>query len=104
MLAMTNSDKFVAIAPIYGSAIVWYAEALKDIPVFMWYGDCDEIVPISESVTILSKINKYGGNAKLKILYEVGHNVLDYAFNGDELSNWLLSHKNDNKRRINSLL
>lgn len=96
MLAMANPDKFAAIAPICGSGIVWYAEALKEIPVFMWHGDCDEIVPISESVTMLSKINKCGGNAQLKILYGVGHNAWDYAFDGDELSDWLLSHKKNN--------
>lgn len=92
LFAMANPDKFAAIAPICGSGIVWYAEALQNIPVYMYHGDCDDIVPISESVTMLTKINKRGGNAQLKILYGVGHNAWDYAYEGDELVNWLLSH------------
>ena len=55
--------------------------------------DCDDVVPISESITMLSEINKRGGNAQLKICYGVYHNAWDYAYEGDELTNWLLSHK-----------
>ena len=93
MFAMANPEKFAAIAPICGSGIVWYAGALQNVPVYMYHGDCDDVVPISESITMLSEINKRGGNAQLKICYGVYHNAWDYAYEGDELTNWLLSHK-----------
>lgn len=93
MLAMAAPERFAAIAPVCGSGIVWYGEALRDIPVMMYHGDCDDIVPIYESVTMLSRIQKRGGSAELKILYGVGHNAWDVAYDGDELVQWLLSHK-----------
>ena len=37
-------------------------------------------------------INKNGGDAQLKICYGVRHNAWDYAYKGDELYTWLLSH------------
>lgn len=95
MLAMAAPERFAAIAPICGSGIVWNAHILKDIPVYMWHGDCDDVVPIQESITMLTKIHKYGGNAKLKICYGVGHNAWDIAYKDDELVDWFLSHKKE---------
>lgn len=93
MLAMADPKRFAAIAPICGSGIIWNAGILKDIPIYMYHGDCDEIVPINESVNMLKAIDKVGGNAELKICYGIAHNAWDIAYNGDELQNWLLSHK-----------
>ena len=96
MLAMAAPERFAAIAPVCGSGIYWYGGVLVDIPVYMYHGDSDDIVPIHESISMLNSINKRGGNAKLKICYGVGHNAWDIAYAGDELAEWLLSHKKTN--------
>lgn len=93
MLAMAEPERFAAIAPICGSGIYWYGEVLINTPVYMYHGDCDEIVPITESVNMLNSINKRGGNAQLKICYGVGHNAWDIAYDGDELMNWMLAQR-----------
>jgi len=90
MLAMAAPHKFAAIAPICGSGIYWNAVSIKDIPVFMYHGDCDEVVPITESVNMLNAINKNGGDAQLKICYGVGHNAWDYAYADETLIQWML--------------
>ena len=95
MLAMAAPEKFAAIAPVCGSGIYWFGEALRDIPVMMYHGDLDDIVPIEESVTMLRAIHKRGGNAQLKILYGVTHRAWEAAYAGDELQNWLLSHRKE---------
>ena len=59
----------------------------------VYHGDCDEIVPIQNSIEMISSVNKRGGNAKIKVLYGVRHNAWDDAYAGDELYTWLLSHK-----------
>jgi predicted peptidase len=93
MLAMADPSRFTAIAPVCGSGIVWYGFSLKGVPTYMYHGDLDDIVPIEESITMLKKINGWGGNAQLKICNGVKHNAWDIAYAGDELVNWLLSHK-----------
>lgn len=93
MLAMADPDRFAAVAPICGSGICWYGEQFRDLPVMMYHGDCDDVVPISESVTMLRAIHKRGGTAELRILNGVGHNAWDAAYAGDELINWFMSHK-----------
>jgi predicted peptidase len=93
MLAMAASDRFAAIAPICGSGIYWYGEALVKTPVMVYHGDCDDIVPIYDSVEMVKSVNRRGGNAQIKILYGVGHHAWEEAYRGDELYTWLLSHK-----------
>jgi predicted peptidase len=93
MLAMADSERFAAIAPICGSGIYWYGEALVKTPVMVYHGDCDDIVPIYDSVEMVKSVNRRGGNAQIKILYGVGHNAWEEAYRGDELYTWLLSHK-----------
>lgn len=93
MLAMAQPERFAAIAPICGSGICWNGGIIKHIPVMMYHGDLDEIVPISESVTMLKAISKNGGTAELKICYGYGHNAWDVAYAGDELMNWFFKHK-----------
>ena len=95
MLAMADPKRFAAIAPICGSGICWYAGSLKDVPIYMFHGDCDKVIPISESVTMLRCVNLSGGNAKLEILNGVEHNAWDYAYSDSKLEEWLLSHTND---------
>ena len=98
MLAMAAPDRFAAIAPVCGSGICWYGVILKNMPVMIYHGDCDEIVPIHESVTMLKSIHKHSGNAQLRICYGVGHNAWDIAYEGDELMNWLFQHTRNNKK------
>ena len=91
MLAMACPEKFAALAPVCGSGIYWYGEAVRDIPIMMYHGDCDTIVPITESINMLNEVNKRGGNAQLKICYGVEHDAWNNAYGDDELLNWMLA-------------
>lgn len=91
---MANPDKFAAIAPVCGRSYTWAGcKTITHVPIMMYHGNCDEIVPISDSMKMLSSINEKGGHAELKICYGYKHNSWDVAYAGDELWKWLLSHK-----------
>ena len=93
MLAMAAHERFAAIAPICGSGIYWYGGVLTKTPIMVYHGDCDEIVPIQDSIEMIKSVNQRGGNAQIKILYGVKHNAWDAAYAGDQLYTWLLSHR-----------
>ncbi len=97
MLAMADPERFAAIAPVCGSGICWYGWTLAKIPTLIYHGDCDETVPLKESITMLKEINGNGGNARLKICYGVGHEAWETAYDGDELYTWMLSQKKERK-------
>ena len=90
MLAMAAPERFAALAPVCGSGIVWNAGIISKMPIFMYHGDCDPVVPVTESVNMLRAINQKGGNARLKICYSVGHEAWDHAYTDDALITWLM--------------
>lgn len=93
MLAMADPDRFACIAPVCGSGIPWNAGALRNIPTRMYHGDCDDIVPISSSVEMLTRIHKQNGQAQLKICYGVGHNAWDVAYTDNTLIDWMMAQR-----------
>lgn len=93
MLAMAAPEKFAALVPVCGSGIYWYGCSMTHVPIYMFHGDCDDIVPMNESVNMLFAVNSAGGNAKLEIYHGVGHNVYDYAYADDKMVNWMLEQK-----------
>jgi len=97
MLALAEPERFAAIAPVCGTGVCWYGEKLKDTPVCIYHGDCDELVPLHESVSMIKSIHQHGGNAELHICYGVAHNAWDVAYEGDELMNWMLGHTRKKK-------
>ena len=92
MLAMACPEKFAAIAPVCGSGIYWNPSPLKKIPIYAVHGDCDPIVPIDESIHMVSAVNRVGGNAEIKICYGRGHDTWTEAYSDDELWIWMLKH------------
>ncbi|MBQ7346537.1 MAG: alpha/beta fold hydrolase [Clostridia bacterium] len=93
MLAMAAPERFAALVPVCGSGIYWCGGALTEIPIYIYHGDCDEVVPIGNSIEMLTSVNKRGGHAQIKILYGVKHNAWDAAYSDDELLSWLLQQK-----------
>ena len=95
-LAMTDPDRFAAVAPICAPGFPWNAVCLKNLPIFMYHGEFDDVVPVENSREMLEAVKKHGGDATL-IVCPVGHNAWDVAYDGDELYKWLLSHKKEQK-------
>lgn len=91
MLAMADPERFAAIAPVCGTGIYWNARVLTKVPIYMYHGDCDTVVPIEESINMYKAVNSLGGNAKLQICYGVAHPSWDNAYESDELWQWMLS-------------
>ena len=76
-----------------GSGICWYGGSIKHLPTKIYHGDLDEVVPITESITMLKALHKNGGHAELKICYGVGHNAWETAYTDPDLIDWMLAQK-----------
>ena len=95
--SLASPQKFAAILPVCGTGVYWYGEALRDVPVWAWHGDVDSVVPVQESVNMVSAVNKRGGCAKITILPGIDHDSWVQAYEGDGWYRWLLSHKKANQ-------
>ena len=94
-LGATLHDEFAAIVPICGGGNVWNARLLTEMPVWAFHGGKDPVVPVEFSENMVDQINKLGGNAKLTIYPEAGHNSWDEAYNDEQLWQWLFEQKKE---------
>lgn len=92
-LVIQNPKKFAAAVVVCGGGPVAYAPRCKEVPFWFFHGDSDKLVPTEESHRLSAAINKAGGNAKLTIYPNTGHNSWDQAFADDELYRWLFAQQ-----------
>ncbi len=91
-LAMSMPEYFAAVVPICGGGMYWNAALLKNLPIWAFHGEVDDCVLPRESEIMVQETNRYGGNAKLTIYPDTGHNAWDATYTNPEVFEWLLSH------------
>lgn len=92
-LAMSIPQYFAALAPVCGGGMYWNAKRLKDIPVWAFHGALDKTVLPEESLHMVSKINGFGGNAKLTVYPKNAHDAWTDTYSDPALYTWLLAQK-----------
>lgn len=97
-IASQHPDKFAAVVPICGGVrgddLKPVAEKLKDVPMWIFHGDADPVVPVALSRNMVEAIKAAGG-AKVKYTEYpgVGHNSWDKAYSEKEMTDWLFAQK-----------
>ena len=66
---------------------------LKDLPIWLFHGDKDEVIPLENSQSIYKVLKPVNKNIKLTVYKGVDHNSWDRAYDDNELYKWMLSHK-----------
>lgn len=99
-LAMSMPEYFAAIVPICGGGMYWNAGRLVNVPVWAFHGGKDSVVLPRESEKMVEAVNANGGNAKLTIFAENGHNAWDDTYSNYNVFEWLLSNENNNTNEI----
>ena len=97
-LAMTKPDMFAALVPVCGGGMYWNAERLKNMPVWACHGALDDVVYPEESIKMVYRINKSGGNAKITVFEKADHNAWDPTYALDEMWSWMFLQVNDLRR------
>lgn len=92
-MAMTHPEWFAAIVPICGGGMYWNAERLKNMGVWAFHGEVDDVVFPEESKKMVDYVNKKGGNARLTICEGVCHTSWLNAYRSRELFDWLFAQR-----------
>lgn len=87
--ACAYPNLFAGIAPVCGGGMSWRVDRIKHLPIKVFHGDKDNVVPISYSYNMVDALINLGNNVEFTIYHNVGHNSWDYAYTSD-LLNWLL--------------
>ena len=92
-LAAQTPQSFAAVVPICGRGFPELATQLTQIPVWAFHGENDTVVPVHESENMVTAINVAGGNARLTIYPNAGHDSWTQAYSDPMLYAWLLAQQ-----------
>jgi len=105
-LGLKNSDRFAAIAPICGGGTILdillprpgKLAALKRLPVWVFHGAKDSIVPLRESENMVEALKKEGNpNVKFTVYPEADHDSWTETYNNQKLYDWFLQQSRGKK-------
>lgn len=114
MLAARHADMFRCAAPVCGyvdrrfdeegkrlsespatsedASVKVVAAALKDMPVWLFHGELDNVVPPEESEALDQALVKVGAKVRYSALPDANHNAWDPAYSDAKLREWFEEH------------
>jgi predicted peptidase len=93
-MAVQYPEKFAALAVVCGMTPVPYAAWIdKNMPIWVFHGEEDESIPISESETMVNRLKEMGHDVKFTRYPGVGHDSWVKAYTTEELYEWFVQQK-----------
>lgn len=85
-------NKFAAAAPVCGGGNTAIAKHyMKDIPIWVFHGGKDNVVPLRKSEEMVDALKKCGNKkVKFTVYHEAGHDSWTETYNNPELYEWFL--------------
>ncbi|WP_027366481.1 prolyl oligopeptidase family serine peptidase [Desulfocurvibacter africanus] len=97
-LGTERPERFAAVVPIcgYGPEALGFPErvcALRQVPVWAFHGAKDTVVPAEESCKLVDALRLCGGDVRLTIYPDVGHDSWTQTYDDPELYDWMLAQR-----------
>ena len=97
-LGSEHPERFAAVVPVCGGfdALLGYPErvcGLRDTPVWAFHGAKDKVVPPSEPRALARQLRRCGGNVRLTIYPDLGHDCWTRTYADPALYAWLLQQR-----------
>jgi predicted peptidase len=89
LLARTPGSIASAI-PICGGGDPALAKKFKDVPVWAFHGEADDVVPVGATRKMIEALEKSGGKPKSTYYPGVGHDSWTRTYDNPEVIRWLL--------------
>jgi predicted peptidase len=91
-LAMDRPSRFAALAPVCGGGDVTRICRLRDMPIWTFHGAQDTVIPLRRSEELVKALEACGGDARLTVYPEAGHDAWTETYANPALYEWLLGH------------
>ncbi len=93
-MAVQYPDTFAAMAVVCGMTPVPYAGWInKKMPIWVFHGEEDNSIPISESENMVDRLKGMGYDVKFTRYPGVGHNSWLQAYSTEELYEWFMKQE-----------
>ncbi len=90
MMLMNYHNTFAAAIPISGAVPTAYHMWVPEIPIWIFHGGADPVIPVDESVRIYERLSESGKPVKLTIYPDTGHDAWTRTYENSEVFEWLL--------------
>jgi len=96
-LALLYPHRFAAMAPICGRipdlpGFLDKIARLKALPIWVFHGAQDAVVPIANSEKLVAALQAAGGNIRFTVYPAAGHDSWTETYDNTALYDWLLQH------------
>jgi predicted peptidase len=92
MVAAAHPERFAAVVPVSGFDLA-DAKKLTGVPIWVFHGAKDSIVPVECSRKMVAAIRAAGGNVKYTEFPKSKHNIWAKTYENPELYEWLLKQR-----------
>ncbi len=93
-LAVQYPDTFAAMAVVCGMTPLPYAAWIdRKMPIWVFHGEEDNSIPISESETMVARLLEMGYDVQFTRYKGVGHNAWGRAYTNPDLYKWFMKQK-----------
>jgi predicted peptidase len=86
----TPERREAILPPDSGPPYPVIARRIRSLPVWIWHGDADSVVPVEDSRRMAEALRAAGADVSYTELPGVGHESWVQAFDSPELAGWLL--------------
>ncbi len=90
-MAMSQPSLYAAAVPICGGGMAWNVPRMKPVPVWAFHGDSDPVVHPEQSQAMVNALTACGGEAKLTVYPDCGHDAWSATYGNIAVFEWLLS-------------
>lgn len=90
-----NGDRYPFVSgSTYEEAVLGTATALSSIPVWLFHGEDDPVLPVSTSRDLTLALQERGADIRYVEYTDTGHNAWDPAYENTDMITWLFEQKN----------
>lgn len=92
-MAMRRPDMFAAAIPVCGGADTAEAKRLAGLPLWVFHGGADNVVPVDCSRDMVKAVRDCGGSVKYTEFPGIGHDSWTGAYSAAETLDWMFSQR-----------
>ena len=92
-LASTYPNLFTALIPICGGTILNKLHKLSKIPVWIFHGEDDDVIPVESSTLIYKYLKKNNKDTLITIYNNVAHDSWTETYDNEKIYDWMLKFK-----------
>lgn len=92
-LLSRHGDVFAAAVAVCGAGDVTQAKNFKNVPIWIFHGGADDVVPPEHSRNMVKALEKAGGNPKYTEYPGVGHFSWTATYENPEVLTWMFEQK-----------